>query len=196
MKTITFYFDFGSPASYLASKQLPLIADQTGAKLEWHPMLLGGVFRATGNRAPAEVPAKGSYMFKDLTRCAKRYGAPLAMNPFFPINTLQMMRAATGVQMREPSKFLPFVETIFSGMWEKGLNLGDEAVLRTTLEGAGLDAAAILAMTADAEVKDQLKTTTEVAVARGVFGAPTMFVGDEMFFGQDRLDFVREELAR
>ena len=135
-------------------------------------------------------------MFKDLTRYAKRYGAPLAMNPFFPINTLQMMRAATGVQMRQPAKLLPFVETIFSGMWEKGINLGDEAVLRATLDGAGLPSAEILAAAGEADVKDRLKTVTEGAVARGVFGAPTMFVGDEMFFGQDRLDFVREELAR
>ncbi len=194
-KSVEFYFDFGSPTSYLAYTQLPQICAETGAVLVYRPVLLGGVFQATGNASPIAIPAKGRYTMIDMQRFARRYGVPLQMNPHFPINTLTLMRAATGVQLRQPERFEALLACVFKGMWVAALNLGDPAVLGPWLAEAGFDPQALLALTADQEVKDALKANTEAAIKRGMFGAPTMFVGDEMFFGQDRLDFVREALA-
>jgi 2-hydroxychromene-2-carboxylate isomerase len=194
-KTVEFFFDFGSPTSYLAWTQLPKLAAACGAQLVWRPMLLGGVFKATGNASPVMVPAKGRWMFQDMARWAQRYGVTLAMNPHFPINTLTLMRIAVGLQLRRPADFERYVDVVFGAMWAKPRNLGDAAVLSALLQEAGFDAEALLALAGDAEVKAALVAYTDEAVARGVFGAPTMFVGGQMFFGQDRLDFVREALA-
>lgn len=194
-KSVEFYFDFGSPTSYLAYTQLPGLCAEAGAELVYRPVLLGGVFQATGNASPIAVPAKGRYTLIDMQRFAHRYGVPLKMNPHFPINTLLLMRAATGVQLRQPERFEALLACVFKGMWVDALNLGDPAVLGPLLAEAGFDPQALLALSAEQEVKDALKANTEAAIKRGMFGAPTMFVGDEMFFGQDRLDFVREALA-
>ena len=194
-KSVDFYFDFGSPAAYLAATQLPKIAADAGAALVWKPMLLGGVFQATGNHSPAEIKPKGPYMTADLQRYARRYGVPFAHNPHFPINTLLLMRAASGIQAQQPERFAEFVEAIFKAMWIDGRNMNDPAVVGEVLQAAGFDAAAVLALANAQETKDKLKATTQEAVERGVFGAPTMFVGKDMFWGQDRLDFVREYLA-
>jgi 2-hydroxychromene-2-carboxylate isomerase len=144
-KSVEFYFDFGSPASYLAYTQLPAICTEAGAELVYKPILLGGVFQATGNSSPATVPAKGRYSLIDLARFARRYGAPLKLNPYFPINTLTLMRAATGVQLRQPERFAALVDCLFKGMWERELNLGDPAVLGPWLAEAGFDPQALLA---------------------------------------------------
>jgi len=194
-KSVEFYFDFGSPTSYLAYTQLPGICAAAGAELVYRPVLLGGVFQATGNVSPIAVPAKGRYTLIDMQRFARRYGVPLKMNPHFPINTLLLMRAATGVQLRQPERFEALLARVFKGMWVDALNLGDAAVLGPLLAEAGFDPQALLALAAEQEVKDALKANTEAAIKRGMFGAPTLFVGEEMFFGQDRLDFVREALA-
>ncbi len=194
-KSVEFFFDFGSPTTYLACTQLPKIAAECKAEIVWRPMLLGGVFKATGNASPVMVPAKGRWMLEDLSRWARRYGVPYQLNPHFPINTLTLMRGAAGYQLRQPDAFARYVDLIFRGMWVEARNLGDATVLAETLGQAGFDAAAFAAMVGDADVKAALVANTEAAVARGVFGAPTMFVGDQMFFGQDRLDFVREALA-
>ncbi|MBB1608628.1 MULTISPECIES: 2-hydroxychromene-2-carboxylate isomerase [unclassified Pseudomonas] len=194
-KSVEFYFDFGSPTSYLAYTQLPGICAAAGAELVYRPVLLGGVFQATGNVSPIAVPAKGRYTLVDMQRFARRYGVPLKMNPHFPINTLLLMRAATGVQLRQPERFEALLACVFKGMWVDALNLGDAAVLGPLLAEAGFDPQALLALAAEQEVKDALKANTEAAIKRGMFGAPTLFVGEEMFFGQDRLDFVREALA-
>jgi 2-hydroxychromene-2-carboxylate isomerase len=193
-KAVDFYFDFGSPAAYLAYTQLPKICAETGAALNWKPMLLGGVFQATGNQSPATIPAKGKFMNADLPRFAKRYGVPFGHNPNFPINTLLLMRAATGLQMRGDPRFGDFLQAVFKAIWVDGQNMNDIAVVGAVLHAAGFDAAAMLALCSQQDVKDELKAATQAAVARGIFGAPTMFVGDEMFWGQDRLDFVREAL--
>ncbi len=194
-KSVEYFFDFGSPTSYLAWTQLPKIAAETGAVIVWRPMLLGGVFKATGNASPVSVPAKGRWMNGDIVRWAKRYGVPFRFNPHFPINTLTLMRGATGLQMRQPADFARYLEVVHRAMWESATHLGDPAVLAATLAAAGFDADAFMALVADPEVKARLVATTEEAVARGAFGAPTFFVGEAMFFGQDRLDFVREALA-
>ena len=194
-KQIEFWFDFGSPASYLAWFQLPKIAAARGATIDWRPMLLGGVFQAAGNRSPAEIPSKGKWMLEDLPRWAKRYGAPYVRNPYFPINTLTLMRGAVGMQMRGGGEFLKYIAAIFPAVWEKERNLGDPAVVAAVLSEAGFDPAAFQAMVADPAVKDKLKAVTQEAIQRGVFGAPTIFVDGRMHFGQDRLDFVAELLV-
>ena len=193
-KTVEFLFDVGSPTAYLAWTQLPKICAETGATLVCTPMLLGGVFQATGNVSPAAVPAKGRYMTADLTRFAKRYGVPFAHNPFFPINTLVLMRGAVGVRLQMPERFDAYLKAVFTALWVERKNLNDPAVLMALLAAAGFEPAAMQALVGEAAVKETLRANTEAAVARGVFGAPTMFVGDTMYFGQDRLDFVREAL--
>jgi 2-hydroxychromene-2-carboxylate isomerase len=191
-KPIEFWFDFGSPTTYLAHTQMPRLAADTGARVDYKPMLLGGVFKATGNQSPVLIPAKGRWMGGDLQLFARRYGVPFHFNPHFPINTLALMRGAVGLQMREPERFMPYVNAMFHAMWVEPVNLGDAAVLAATLTAAGFDAAQFQALVAAPEVKAALIASTESAVARGAFGAPTCFVGEQMFFGQDRLDFVRE----
>jgi 2-hydroxychromene-2-carboxylate isomerase len=193
-KTVDFYFDFGSPAAYLAYTQLPKLAADTGATVVMKPMLLGGVFQATGNQSPISVPAKGKYTFKDFARYAKRYGVPLNRNPHFPINTITLMRAATGLQLHNDARFDLYCATIFKAIWVDSKNMNDLAVVGAVLHEAGFDGAAMLALCSLQEVKDLLKTQTQAAVDRGIFGAPTFFVGDEMFWGQDRLEFVRDTL--
>ena len=192
---VELFFDVGRPTSYLAWTQLPRIAAAAGAAIAWRPMLLGGVFKATGNASPVSVAAKGRWMGQDIARWARRYGVPFRFNPHFPINTLTLMRGASGLQMRRPADFDRYLALLYRAMWERAENLGDPAVLARTLAGAGFDAEAFQALVADPEVKARLVATTEEAIERGVFGAPTFFVGDEMFFGQDRLDFVAEALA-
>jgi 2-hydroxychromene-2-carboxylate isomerase len=194
LKTFEFWFDFGSPAAYLASTQIAGIESATGARAVYKPMLLGGVFQATGNHSPAAIPAKGSYIFGDFSRFARRYGVPLTVNPHFPINTLLLMRGAAGLQMREPGRFMDYCRAMFSAIWVESLNMNDPAVVGMALHKAGFDPQALLALANDPAVKDALKATTQEAVERGVFGAPTFFVGDQMFWGQDRIDFVKEAL--
>ena len=193
-RAVEFYFDVGSPTAYLAWTQLPAVCAQAGASLVYKPMLLGAVFQATGNASPAAVPAKGRYMNDDMARFAKRYGVAFGHNPHFPINTLTLMRAAFGVQLRLPERFDAYLKAVFEAMWVAPRNLNDPAEVMAVLGAAGFDPAAMQALVADPAVKDGLRKNTEEAVARGVFGAPTMFVGDTLFFGQDRLDFVREAL--
>jgi 2-hydroxychromene-2-carboxylate isomerase len=194
-KTIEFFFDFGSPTTYLAHTQLPRIAAQAGAPLVYRPMLLGGVFKATGNASPASVPAKGRWMAQDLARWAARWGVPFSFNPHFPVNTLTLMRGATGLQMRRPEHFARYVDAVFEAMWVARRNLGDAGEVAAVLIAAGIDPEAFMTLVGDPEVKAALVAQTGQAVARGAFGAPTCFVGEQMFFGQDRLDFVAAALA-
>ena len=193
--TIEFYFDFGSPTTYLAHTQLPALAAQAGAALVYRPMLLGGVFKATGNASPVSVPAKGVWMGQDIARWARRYGVPFAFNPHFPINTLTLMRGAVGLQMKQPELFTPYVDAVFEALWVQPRDLGQPAEVAAALAPLSLSPEAFMALVGDAGVKAALIAATDEAVARGVFGAPTCFVGEQMFFGQDRLDFVREALA-
>jgi len=188
--TVEFYFDVGSPAAYLAFTQL----GQLSGTVVYKPMLLGGVFQATGNKSPMEVPAKGRYMLADLERFAQRYGVPFRHNPYFPINTLLLMRGAVGLQMREPERFLHYTDAVFRAIWTEGQDMNDPQTVARVLQSAGFDPQALLALAADPEVKDRLKALTQDAVQRGVFGAPTFFVGEHMYWGQDRLDFVKEAM--
>ncbi|MEJ5989974.1 2-hydroxychromene-2-carboxylate isomerase [Ramlibacter sp. PS3R-8] len=193
-KAVEFYFDVGSPAAYLAWTQLPRIAQEMHAEIEYRPFLLGGVFQATGNRSPTEVPAKGQYMQDDLARFARRYGVEFRHNPHFPINTLTLMRGAIGLQMREPARMQAYVDAVYRAIWVEAKNMNDPATVAEVLQKAGFDVDKLLALASDPSVKDQLKVQTQDAVSRGVFGAPTFFVNNQMFWGQDRLDFIKEAL--
>lgn len=193
-KTVDFYFDFISPAAYLAWTQLPQICASGGAQLVYKPMLLGGVFQGTGNQAPLAVPLKGDYVMVDLKRCARRLGVPFHTNPHFPFNTVTVMRIAVALLQRGDGRFGGFCAAIFQAIWVNSADLSDPNVVAAVLTHAGFDPKELLAMASEPDVKEALKTATDAAVQRGVFGAPTMFVGDQMFWGQDRLDFVRDAL--
>ena len=150
--TVEFFFDLGSPASYLAWTQLPAICARQGATLHYRPMLLGGVFQATGNASPAMIPAKGRYMFTDLGRFAARYSVPFGLPPGFPLNTLMLMRGVIGTQLQDPQRFEALLKALFTGMWGERRNLGDAAVLQQTLEQAGFDIAAFSALAGDTDL--------------------------------------------
>jgi 2-hydroxychromene-2-carboxylate isomerase len=189
---VELYYDFGSPASYLAYKHLPAVVGKTGASITLKPFLLGGVFKATGNRSPIEVDAKGKWMWRDLDNHARRYGVPFNPNPHFPIGTLHLMRGAYAVPSEDLKRYS---DAIFEAIWVEGRDLNQPKLISETLSKAGFDARHIFAAVEQDEVKARLKAVTEDAVARGAFGAPTLFVDDQMFFGQDRLDFVAEACA-
>ncbi len=192
-KTIEFYFDFGSPTAFLAYKRLIQLQGQYGAKIKFKPILLGGVFKETGNMSPIMIPLKGQYMGRfDLPRFAKRYGVDFNHNPNFPINTLYLMRGYIAASKMQKST--EYLEAVFNAMWIDQKNMGDIAIVKDTLIAAGINADELLSAANDADVKSELIEATEAAVKRGIFGAPTMFIGEEMYFGQDRLDFVEEEL--
>ena len=192
-KTVEFYFDVGSPTAYLAHKRLGQLSKQYGLQVRYIPMLLGGVFKATGNASPVTIPAKGKYMLEqDLPRFAQRYGVPLNFNPHFPINTLNLMRGA--IAAGRLGCLEAYVDLAFDAVWVKEKNMGDPVVLSQALSEAGLDAEGLVALSQDPEVKAELLANTEAAVARGVFGAPTLFMDGAMYFGQDRLDFIEAAL--
>jgi 2-hydroxychromene-2-carboxylate isomerase len=192
-KTVEFYFDVGSPTAYLAHKRLQQLRAQYGLELRYMPMLLGGVFKASGNTSPIAIPAKGKYMLEqDLPRFAARYGVPLSFNPHFPINTLNLMRAAVAAQ--QLGCVDAYLDRVFDAIWVEKKNMGDATVVEQVLADAGLDAGALIARSQDPAVKAELVANTEAAVARGVFGAPTLFMDGAMYFGQDRLDFIEQAL--
>jgi len=192
-RTFEYFFDYVSPYSYLADSQVPALVERTGAELVYRPFFLGGVMQSAGNSPPATVPAKGRYMLTDLARWAQRYGLALEMNPHFPVMTVKPMRGA--LVALEQGCFPAYHLALFAAMWRDGKNVGDAEVLGEVLEAAGLDAAAFLAGIEKPEVKERLKANTAEAVERGAFGAPTFFVDGEMFFGNDRLDFLEAKLT-
>ena len=198
MTDIIFYFDFGSPNAYLARKVIPAIEARTGVKFSHVPALLGGIFKATGNRSPAEayagIPLKLAYERKETERFVRRHGiADYVHNPHFPVNTLLIMRGAVAAQRL--GVFEAYVDAVYRALWADGLKMDDPAVVRATLELAGLPAERLLELTQDAGVKAELIANTEDAVAHGVFGSPSFRVGDELFFGKDKLREVEEEIA-
>lgn len=194
-KDLEFFFDYGSPFSYIANSQLAGLAERTGCRIVHRPMLLGGVFKATGNSSPAMEPvkAKRSHFGVDMARWVANYGIAFAPNPHFPINTLKLMRQACAAQ--RAGVFDVFDAVVWPAFWSAGLDLGDEAVIADVVSRAGLDAAKLAADSVDPDVKAALRATTEEAVERGAFGAPTFFVDGEMFFGNDRLVLVEKALS-
>jgi 2-hydroxychromene-2-carboxylate isomerase len=194
---VEFHFDFGSPNAYLAHLVIPEIEKRTGIAFSYVPVLLGGVFKATGNVSPAVslrgVKNKGEYAALETRRFVAKHGITrFAMNPFFPVNTLQIMRGAIAAQRL--GCFARYVDEVYRHMWADPKKMDDAAVIRAALLESGLPADELLARAADPDVKQELLANTEASVARGVFGSPSFFVGSELFFGKDRLREVEEEI--
>jgi 2-hydroxychromene-2-carboxylate isomerase len=195
MSEIAFHFDFGSPNAYLAHRVIPAIEQRIGARFRYVPILLGGVFKATNNRSPAEafgdIPNKRAFMELETQRFLARHGiTDFRRNPFFPVNTLTLMRGAVAAQ--HEGEFARYVDIVFHHMWSAPKKLDAPDVIRALLEEHGFDAQRLLDRAQSPEVKQELARNTEASVARGTFGSPTFFVGEEMFFGKDQLRDVEE----
>jgi len=199
MARVEFHFDFGSPNTYLAHLVVPEIEQRTGAKFEYVPILLGGVFKLTNNRSPVEKMAgiknRLQYEQLEIQRFVRRHGITrFKWNPFFPVNTLLVMRGAIAAQA--DGILARYVDEVFRHIWADPKDMDDPEVVRAALTESGFDAASLLARTQEPEIKVRLLKNTEASVARGTFGAPTFFVGNEIFFGKDRLRDVEEEIVR
>ncbi len=193
-----FLFDVGSPNAFLSHEAIPAIEKRTGAKFEYVPILLGGIFKATNNKSPAEslagVKNKREFHALETERFVKRFGVkPYIWNPFFPVNTLNLMRAAVAAQLE--GVFEKYVEAAFHHMWVEPKKMDDPEIAAQALAASGLDAAKLLARSRDADVKAKLIENTQSAVERGAFGSPTFFVGKEMFFGKEQLREVEEMIS-
>ena len=196
MASVEFFYDYGSPYSYLADSRLAGLEARTGAEVIYRPMLLGGVFKATGNQSPFAEPveAKRRYFSTELRRCVSRLGVAFEQNPHFPINTLGLMRTAHAALALDV--FESFHAAIFRAFWTAGADLGSPEVIVEVLDAAGLRGREIVDAAGSDESKAALRATTDEAVERGVFGAPTFFVGEEMFFGNDRMEWVEDALGK
>jgi len=199
MAKVEFHFDFGSPNAYLAHLVVPEIERRTGVRFEYIPILLGGVFKLTNNQSPAEklsgIKNRLPYEQLETQRFIRRHGiTEFTFNPFFPVNTLLLMRGAVAAQLE--GVFERYVDEMFRYMWATPKDMDDPEVVRAALEESGFNAAALLARSQELEVKDRLLKNTRASVERGTFGSPTFFVGNEIFFGKDRLRDVEEEIVR
>jgi 2-hydroxychromene-2-carboxylate isomerase len=199
MAKVEFHFDFGSPNAYLAHLVIPRIEQRTGVKFAYVPVLLGGVFKLTNNRSPAEslqgIKNKPEYEALERERFVRRHNiSRFTMNPFFPVNTLLIMRGAVAAEL--DGIFERYIDEVFRHMWAEPKKMDDPEVVRAALEQSGLDAARLLARAQEPEVKDRLLKNTQASVGRGTFGSPTFFVGEEIFFGKDRLRDVEEVILR
>ena len=194
---VEFHFDFGSPNAYFSHRVIPGIEQRTGVKFTYVPILLGGVFKLTNNQSPItqfkEVKNKLPYGLIESRRFIKKHGlTKFQMNPNFPINTVQIMRGAVAAEM--DGQLPKYVEAVFVAVWEAGKKMDDPDVIRAELDAAGLDGARTLARIQEQDVKDKLLKNTEGSVARGTFGTPTFYVGEEIYFGKDKLRDVEEEI--
>lgn len=195
---VQFLFDFGSPNAYLCHKVLADIESRTGASFEYVPILLGGLFKLANNRSPveafAQIPNKLAYDRLEMQRFITRHRlTSFKFNPHFPVNTLTIMRLAVAAQASGCGPQV--IAALYAAMWEQGRNMADPVEIVDVLRQAGLDGAALLAKTQDPEVKACLMANTQSACERGAFGSPSFFVGDELFFGKDRLRDVEEEIV-
>ncbi|WP_334187999.1 2-hydroxychromene-2-carboxylate isomerase [Noviherbaspirillum sp.] len=192
-----FMFDFGSPNAYLSHRVIPAIEARTGVTFDYVPVLLGGLFKLTGNRSPVEAFAgiknKMEYEWLETERFLKRHGlTAFRRNPYFPVNTLQIMRGA--VAARHEGVFTQYTDAVYSCMWEQERKMDDPEIIRTSLKDAGLDADKLITRSQSAEVKEELLANTQRAFERGAFGSPTFFIDDDIYFGKDRLRDVEEEI--
>ena len=190
-KRVTFCFDFGSPYSYLAYNNLQVVRD-TGAEIQIMPVLLGGIFKATGNQPPASVPKKGEYMFKDIVRWTRKLDISFKMNPYFPILTVPHMRGAVLAQKNNILE--KYMEAMFESIWTKAMNLNDQELLTQVATQSGMDANTFADGISSDEIKNQLRENTEFAINKGAFDVPTFYSDDEMFWGIDSMKFLVDYL--
>lgn len=191
---VTFYFDVGSPYSYLAATQVPGLSEATGVPFAYRPVLLGGVFKASGNDMPARVAAKARYMLHDLARWAECYDVPFRMSSRFPANTILVQRVLTAICDGDETRLPEATLALFRAMWVEDRDVTDPAVVAEALSSVSLDAEHWLTAAGTQPVKDRLRALTDEAVARGMFGAPAFIVGDDLYWGNDRMDLLRRRL--
>lgn len=199
MVDVRYYFDFGSPNAFLCHRVIPAIEQRTGAKFAYVPILLGGLFKLTGNQSPmqafAGVKNKLQYQMLEMRRFVARHGIDdFRMNPYFPINTIGLMRGAVAAQ--QLGVFEAYVGHVFDDMWVRGRDMGQPEVVGRSLTAAGLPAAEVLELSQAPEIKQALLDNTQGAFDHGAFGSPSFLVGDELYFGKDRLRDVEDELGR
>jgi len=197
-REVEFYFDIVSPASYLAWTQLPKLADETGSKIVYRPFFLPGLFKLAGSSSPITVPAKGRWLMGDLARYAKHFGVPFRMNDQFPLNSLYVMRGL--IAWQDKPEIVSLGDGFYKAMWVDNENINDPEVMARIVKDSGIDPKQWQAALGDGAIKRRVFEINEALEKRGAFGAPTFFVkkadgSDEMFWGQDRLDFVRQALA-
>jgi len=193
MKRVEFFYDYASTYSYLVHREIETLAAARDAELVYRPMVLGFVFKASGNSMPAAVPAKAAYMVHDVRRWVRRYGLPFKMPSVFPVNTIRALRAA--IAALEDGIFPAYHHAVMEAYWAQDQDIGDADTLAAVAAAAGLDGGRLLARAEEPGIKAKLKANTDEAIERGVFGAPTFFVGDDMFWGNDRLEFVADALG-
>jgi len=192
-KNVTFCFDFGSPYSYLAYNNLNSIRE-AGGEVAIMPVLLGGIFKATGNQPPATVQKKGEYMFKDINRWSKKLDIPFKMNPYFPILTVPHMRGAVLAQRENILE--KYMQVMFEAIWVKAMNLNDQEILTNIAEKSGIDPNQFAEEISSDEIKNKLRENTEFAISKGAFGVPTYYLDDEMFWGIDSVKFLLDDLKK
>ena len=190
-KTIEFFWDPASPYTYLAATQIDAQAQRCGAQVNWRPFLIGKAFEATGNKPPVTVPAKGKYMSRDLRMWAKHYGVPFWFPRVFPVNSVAALRIACALPPEQAGAWALAVMSLY---WTKDADISQPDTLKAVAASLGLDGEALLAATQDQAIKDRLRANTDEAIQRGVFGAPSFFVGEQMFWGNDRLVLLEEFL--
>ena len=193
IKNVTFCFDFGSPYSYLAYNNLNSIRE-AGGEVTIMPVLLGGIFKATGNQPPATVQKKGEYMFKDINRWSKKLDIPFKMNPYFPILTVPHMRGAVLAQRENILE--KYMQVMFEAIWVKAMNLNDQEILTNIAEKSGIDPNQFAEEISSDEIKNKLRENTEFAISKGAFGVPTYYLDDEMFWGIDSVKFLLDCLKK
>jgi 2-hydroxychromene-2-carboxylate isomerase len=194
-REIELFFDIGSSYSYLAATQMTAVSERTKTPVRWRPFLLGAVFKSTGNSLPISVPAKARWMLGDMTAWAAHYKIPFQMPVRFPLVTLRTQRFLTAVDALGAAHVAPVALALFDAYWAKGEDITMDPALVAAAQQAGLDGAALVAAIDAPETKERLRATTDEAVRRGAFGAPTMFVGDTMFWGNDRLPLLEQHLT-
>lgn len=193
-REIEFFFDVGSSYSYLAATQMPLVAQRTDTPVRWRPFLLGAVFKATGNDLPIRIPAKAKWMLGDMHAWSKHYGIQFTMPSRFPLVTLRAQRLLAAVERTHPSAVPTVARALFDAFWTRDEDPTSDPVITAALTAADLDAAPLIAAIEAQETKDHLRATTDEAVRRGAFGAPAMFVGDTLFWGNDRIPLLEAHL--
>jgi 2-hydroxychromene-2-carboxylate isomerase len=193
-RELEFFFDIGSAYSYLAATQLDTLAARAGVGVRYRPFLLGAVFKASGNAMPARVPAKARWMLGDLARWGAHYGVPIRVPSRFPLDTLRTQRALAAVEGLAPAALPAMAQALFRAYWVEDQDVSADAVIAAAAAHAGSDADAVVAALGDQATKDRLRATTDEAVRRGAFGAPSLFVGDELFWGNDRLELLEAHL--
>ena len=191
---VSFYYDYGSPYSYLAWAKLPEICTRHGATIDYRPVLLGGLFKIFDNAAPGAIEPKREWLFDDIRRYADHYGVPFLRNPHFILMTLPLMRGALWAE--EEGRLEDYNKVMFEAAWVDGKNLNDPAEIMAVLKAGGFDAAAVATAIQQDAIKQRLKDATQAAADQGIFGVPSMYVGDELFFGQDRLHWLEQALAK